>query len=262
MVKDALQWVDGFAKVLGIVMIALTIYVVFTSNPPMGLALQKSFLPDRVDVRSIITLVGGTVGGYISFAGAHRLLDAGVKGRRNIPRVNRSAISAILLASTMRVLLFLAALGVLAKGMVLKENNPAASLFQLAAGQAGYLIFGIVMWSAAITSVIGSTYTSFSFLRTLHPFIAAREKQLIILFTCVSAIIFILNGQPVQTLVLVGALNGFILPFSLGIILFAAYREKITGTYRHPVWLTVFGVLVAAATLWFSILTIAGFITR
>jgi Mn2+/Fe2+ NRAMP family transporter len=78
----------------------------------------------------------------------------------------------------------------------------------------------------------------------------------------VSAIIFILNGQPVQTLVLVGALNGFILPFSLGIILFAAYREKITGTYRHPVWLTVFGVLVAAATLWFSILTIAGFITR
>ena len=38
---------------------------------------------------AIITLVGGTVGGYISFAGAHRLLDAGLGGKENTKEVGR-----------------------------------------------------------------------------------------------------------------------------------------------------------------------------
>jgi Mn2+/Fe2+ NRAMP family transporter len=258
-VKDALKWMDGFTRLLGIVMLALTLYVVFSSRPPITEAVQKTFWPDKIDVKAILTLVGGTVGGYISFAGAHRLLDAGLTGEASLPKVNQSAVSAILLASTMRILLFLAALGVVSRGIPLTENNPAASVFQIASGQTGYKIFGIVMWSAAITSVIGSAYTSISFLKTFHPSLSNLQKPMLILFIAISAVIFILNGQPVKTLVFVGALNGFILPFSLGIILLAAYRKKIVQAYHHPGWLTVFGALVVVATLWMSFRTAASF---
>jgi Mn2+/Fe2+ NRAMP family transporter len=79
---------------------------------------------------------------------------------------------------------------------------------------------------------------------------------MILLFIIVSAIVFIMNGQPVQTLVFVGLLNGFTLPFALGIILLAAYRRNLVGSYRHPWWLTLFGVLVVLATLWFGIQTL------
>jgi Mn2+/Fe2+ NRAMP family transporter len=187
-------------------------------------------------------------------------LDAGLTGEASLPKVNQSAISAILLASTMRILLFLAALGVVSRGIPLTENNPAASVFQIASGQTGYKIFGIVMWSAAITSVIGSAYTSISFLKTVHPSMANRQKPMIILFIAISAVIFILNGQPVRTLVFVGTLNGFILPFSLGIILMAAYRKVIVRAYHHPWWMTVFGSLVVIATLWMSIVTAAKYL--
>ena len=44
---------------------------------------------------SIITLVGGSVGGYITFAGGHRLLDAGISGEENLDQVNRSSLMGI-----------------------------------------------------------------------------------------------------------------------------------------------------------------------
>jgi Mn2+/Fe2+ NRAMP family transporter len=92
--------------------------------------------------------VGGTVGGYITFAGAHRLLDAKITGQQNLPVVNRGALSAIGLASLMRLLLFIAALGVITAGGKLDPANPAASIFQLAAGQVGYKLFGVIIWAA------------------------------------------------------------------------------------------------------------------
>lgn len=251
--KESLRWMDLFAKVLGMVMIILTLYVVFVSKPPLAEALTKTLIPDKIDFLAIITLVGGTVGGYISFAGAHRLIDAGLTGPTHTKEVGRSAVSAILIASTMRILLFLAALGVVSKGLSLDAGNPAASVFQLAAGNIGYLIFGVIMWSAAITSVVGSAYTSISFFRSFHPFFEKNEKGLLVSFVLIALSIFITVGKPVKTLVFVGALNGFILPVALGIILLASSNKKIIGEYKHPLWLKIFGVLVVIATLYFSI---------
>ncbi|PHX74732.1 MAG: hypothetical protein CK547_01695 [Chitinophagaceae bacterium] len=247
--KESLKWMDIFAKALGMIMIVLTLYVVFISKPPIGEALQKSILPDKIDFLAIITLVGGTVGGYISFAGAHRLIDAGLTGAEHSKEVGQSAISAILIASTMRILLFLAALGVVSKGLSLDSTNPAASVFQLAAGNIGYLIFGIIMWSAAITSVVGAAYTSISFLKSFHHLIEKYEKGLLVGFVLISLSIFIYIGKPVKTLVFVGALNGFILPIAIGIVLLSVRNKKIIGEYKHPLWLTIFGLLVMAATI-------------
>jgi Mn2+/Fe2+ NRAMP family transporter len=253
LLRDALQWMDVFAKALGLVMIALVLYVVFQSRPPLGQAALRFIMPEQVDYRAILTLVGGTVGGYISFAGAHRLLDAGAIGAAARATVDRSAFSAILLASLMRVLLFLAALGVVSKGFELAANNPAASVFQFASGAYGYKIFGIVMWSAAITSVIGSTYTSLSFLQSLNGAIGRNRPIIKVAFILLSLFIFWWVGQPVRTLVFVGLLNAFVLPLALGMVLTAAHRPSMVGAYRHPVWMTVLGAMVLAATLWFGV---------
>jgi Mn2+/Fe2+ NRAMP family transporter len=246
-VREAGKLMDRFAQIMGFLMIALTLYVLFTANPPVGEAVVKSFVPDTIDMLAIVTLVGGTVGGYITFAGGHRLLDAGVKGVQALPQVTRGSISAIGIASIMRIFLFLAALGVVAQGLELDPSNPPASVFKLAAGDIGYKLFGIVMWAAAITSVIGAAYTSVSFIRTLNPKIEKYHKWVIIGFIVFSTLVFISIGRPVKVLILAGALNGLILPLSLGVMLVAAYKKNIVGDYKHPAWMTAFGALVVAS---------------
>jgi Mn2+/Fe2+ NRAMP family transporter len=151
---------------------------------------------------------------------------------------------AIGIASLMRVLLFLAALGIVYTGATLDPANPPSSIFKLASGEVGYKLFGLVMWSAAITSVVGSAYTSVSFIKSFHPWILAHQRAIIIVFILISTTIFLFIGKPVKTLVFVGALNGMILPVSLGVMLLAAYKMSIIKTYKHPIWLTVLGFLV------------------
>lgn len=247
LVKEAGRAMDRFTQALGVLMIGLTAYVALTSHPPVAQAAVRTLLPTRLELLPIVTLVGGTVGGYITFAGGHRLLDAGIRGRDALPAVTRGAVTGILVTSLMRVLLFLAALGVVTHGVPLDAANPPASVFRQAAGQLGYRVFGIVMWAAAVTSVVGASYTSVSFLRTLGRGIEARQRLAIIGFIVASTVIFLAVGRPVQVLILVGALNGLILPLSLGAMLLAVYRPRIVGEYRNPLWLTVFGGAVALA---------------
>ncbi|WCK54433.1 divalent metal cation transporter [Aneurinibacillus sp. Ricciae_BoGa-3] len=254
-VKEAGRAMDRFSQIAGFVMILLTIYVAIISSPPVGEAVVRTFAPVKIDILSIVTLVGGTVGGYITFAGGHRLLDAGIQGRKVLPQIQKGALSAIGIASIMRIVLFLAALGIVAKGLALNPANPPASVFQLAAGNIGYIIFGVVMWAASITSVIGSAYTSVSFIRTFHSSLERRQNWLIIAFIVLSTIIFVLVGKPVKILVLVGSLNGLILPISLGVMLIAAYRKKIVGDYKHPLWLTIFGIIIVVAMAFMGVYT-------
>lgn len=244
LIKEAGKAMDRFAQIAGFVMIGLTIYVMFTAKPPYGEAVMKTFIPNDISYLAIVTLVGGTVGGYITFAGGHRLIDAGIKGKEAIPQVTKSAVSAIGIASIMRIFLFLAAFGVVAQGFALNPSNPAASVFQIAAGTVGYKIFGIIMWAAAVTSVVGAAYTSVSFIRTFNPFIDKNYQWFIVGFIAISTIVFVSIGQPAKILVLVGSLNGLILPIALGVMLIAAYRKKIVGDYKHPLWMTIFGIII------------------
>ncbi len=249
MVREIGKAIDVFAKALGVLMILLVAYVVVISAPPWGEVAVRTFVPRRFDFLPVLTLVGGTVGGYITFAGGHRLVDAGVTGTEHLPDITRSAVSGILIASVMRVLLFLAFLGVVSKGAVLDPSNPPASAFGVAAGPLGSRLFGVVLWSAAITSVVGSAYTSVSFLRTLSGIVARNYQLAIVLFILLSASIFLTVGRPVQLLILAGSLNGLILPVTLGAVLVAASRPAIIGTYRHPKWLLYSGYLVVIVAL-------------
>lgn len=243
-IKEAGKAMDRFTQIAGFVMIILTVYVAATTAPPVGQAVANTFVPEHISIFAIVTLVGGTVGGYITFAGGHRLLDAGIKGKESIPQVTKSSVVGILITSVMRIALFLAVLGVVSKGLHIDESNPAASVFKLAAGNVGYKIFGLIMWSAAITSVIGAAYTSVSFFKTFSPKIEKNSRGIIIGFIVVSTLAFVTIGQPAKILVLVGSLNGLILPIALGTLLVAACKKNIVGDYKHPLWLTSTGALV------------------
>lgn len=255
-VKEAGRIMDKFTQAAGLVMIVLTLYVAVSSAPPVGEAVMKTFAPDTIDPMTIVTIVGGTVGGYITFSGGHRLIDAGITGKDALPQISRSAVTGIYLTGVMRVLLFLATLGVISAGMQLDSSNPPASVFQLATGNVGYKVFGVVMWAAAISSVVGAAYTSVSFIRTFNKWIDANYRWFVIAFIVFSTFVFAVVGQPVKTLILVGTLNGLILPVTLLVMLVAAHRKSIVGDYKHPVWITIFGAIVVAMTAYMGGLTL------
>ncbi len=227
--REAGRAMDRVAQALGTVMLALMSWVAFASRPPVGDALVRTVLPERIDPLAIVTIVGGTVGGYITFAGAHRLLDSGARGESGVALATRSAMLGIGVASAMRGLLFLAALGVVVGGVSLAgAANPAAAVFEGAAGATGRRLFGLVMWSAAITSVVGSAYTSVSFLRTLRPGLDDARRPMLLAFVALSTAVFLAVGKPVKVLVLAGALNGLILPLGLAAMLVASRRSALS----------------------------------
>ncbi|WZL72223.1 divalent metal cation transporter [Clostridiaceae bacterium 35-E11] len=244
--KDAGPAIDKFVKILGGLMILIVAYVAVVTKPPVGEAIYRSVVPENFKtlIFPTITLLGGTVGGYITFAGGHRLIDAGITGEENLGEITKGSVMGIIIASVMRVFLFLAVLGVVSRGLALDPSNPAASAFQHGAGMIGYKFFGIVLWAAGITSVIGAAYTSVSFLKTLHPTIEKNEKYFIIAFIVASTFIMAWLGKPAKLLILAGSLNGLILPVTIGTILLASKRKDIVGDYKHPTWLLVFGVLI------------------
>lgn len=255
--KEVGKTIDVFVKILGIAMIGLTCYVMYSSHPPYLKALQHSFFPEHINIKMIVTLVGGTVGGYISFAGAHRLLDANIKGVASLPKVSQSAVTGILITSVMRYILFLAALGVVWAGTKLSTTNPASSVFLEAAGTIGYKFFGIVMWAAAITSVIGASYTSVSFFKTFSPTLDKNQKWLITGFILFSTIVFLISNQaPTFILITAGMFNGLILPVALAMMLIAVNKKKLFPNYKHPLWLQIIGWLIVAIMTYMSIETI------
>ncbi|CZR96718.1 MULTISPECIES: NRAMP family divalent metal transporter [unclassified Clostridioides] len=259
MSKNSNSLVDKITKFLALGMIIIVGYVAISNHPPVGEAVFKMVKPENPKglIFPIITLLGGSVGGYITFAGGHRLIDGGITGEENIKEITKSSLLGILVATMMRVLLFLAILAVVSKGLQLDPENPAASAFKFSAGAIGYKFFGLVLWSAAITSVIGAAYTSVSFLKTLNPFIDKYEKYFIIAFIAISTLIMAFIGKPATLLILAGSLNGLILPITLGIMLIASKRKDIVGDYKHPTWLLIFGVIVVLISAYTGITSLS-----
>ena len=255
--KSASKLMDKLTQILGAMMILLIGYVAFSTNPPVGSAVKETFVPSSINLMAIITLIGGTVGGYIMFSGGHRLIDAGVVGEENLPQVNKSAILGMSVATIVRVFLFLAVLGVVSLGNQLDAGNPAADAFMIAAGTVGYKIFGLVFLAAALTSIVGAAYTSVSFLKTLFKVVKDNENFFIIGFIVVSTLILIFLGKPVKLLVLAGSLNGLILPITLAITLIASKKEGIVGKYKHSNILFYLGWVVVLVTAYIGVKSLA-----
>jgi len=247
---------DQLTKILGILKIGLTLLIVYAAHPPILEAVHHTFIPEKISLLAIVTIVGGTVGGYITFSGAHRLIDAGIAGTEHIKFVTKSATRGILISSLMRFILFLAAVGVVSKGIHLDKNNPAATVFESAGGRWGLFIFGIVLWSAAISSVIGASYTSYSFIKNLKIKFLQNERKVITAFIIISTSIFVFLGKPKELLLMAGLVNGFILPFALSIMLIAGRKLPILKQYKYPIWIEVMGWMVVVMMGTMSVLAL------
>ncbi|WP_272660664.1 NRAMP family divalent metal transporter [Providencia sp. PROV150] len=261
--RKASTFIDRLIIGLGVVMIGLTLFVAIASNPPVGEALRQSVLPDTVDFAMITTIVGGTVGGYICYAGAHRLLDKGAVGIENIKVVSSAATKGILVVGLMRYILFLAILGVVASGVTIDISghaaNPASQAFQAAAGNFGLRIFGLILWAAALTSVIGAAYTSMSFLTAFKSSITERQRNVAtIIFIAVSLIVYLFMGTaPAALLVFAGGFNGLILPIGLTLFVYIGWkRSDLMSGYHYPRWLLWSGVVTCALTWYMGAMSV------
>ncbi len=253
--KKAGVAVDRIVVFLGAVMIALTAYVAVTSKPPVGRALKNVVLPESISFLAITTLLGGTIGGYIIYAGAHRLLDSGITGEQNVRSISRTSVIGVITTGVMRVVLFLAILGVVAAGAHLNPNNQAGSAFHHAAGEVGLRLFGIVFWAAAISSVIGASYTSITFITSRTRTGGRTRTGLVVAFIAVTAIAYVLIGAaPTTLLVFAGAFNGVLLPIGVGIILWVATaRPDVLNDYHYPRWLLVIGWAAWVLTVYLAV---------
>lgn len=258
-IKEIGSMLDSFTKILGTIKILLTLFIAYAAHPPLFESMKHTFIPEKISTAAIITIVGGTVGGYITFSGAHRLIDAGITGEKNISLVNKSALSGIIISTFMRFILFLAVVGAIRQGVVLDKNNPAGSVFQLAAGAFGFKLFGVVLWFAALSSVVGAGYTSVSFVKTFHPIFVKYERICISIFILISTLVFVLVGKPKELLIFAGTINGFILPFALALILIAVTKKSIMKNYKHPIWMQTAGWLVVLVMGVMSVLAILNF---
>ena len=256
--KRAGAALDVIVGILGALMILLMLYVAISSNPPVAEALRQSVAPEAVDFKVITTLIGGSVGGYIVFAGVHRLIDAGHTGPENMDYVSRSAITGIIVTGIMRVLLFLAVLGVVTTGVALSKDNTAADVFYHAAGDFGRRAFGLVLWAAGLSSVIGASFTSISFL-TKQGFDPQKRGWLTVGFIVVSSVIYLLLGSaPQKLLIFAGAFNGLILPIGFAVVLFVGFfRRDLLHGYKPPMWMLVLGAVTLVGCAWMGWSSIA-----
>lgn len=259
MSKKAGLALDRIVVGLGAVMILLMLYVAVVSSPPVGEALKNTVMPEEVDFLVITTLIGGTVGGYITFAGAHRMIDSRLTGPEHLKEITQGSVLGIIVTGIMRALLFLAVLGVVAAGVTLSQDNTAADAFYNAAGEIGLRFFGVVLWAAGLTSVIGASYTSITFVTTQTT--APRLRTILtVAFIAVCAVAFLLlNAAPQALLIFAGAFNGLILPIGFAIVLWVAWRRTdLLQGYRYPRWLLIIGGLAWVLTIFLGYKSFSG----
>lgn len=268
--KKAGVALDRLMVICGSVLILLMLYMVFVTQPPVGEAAVQSVAPVLPEGEGIndfffvtTALIGGTVGGYITYAGAHRLIASGHTGPENAKAMARTSVMGIAVASVIRILLFLAVLGVITTYTTLQStdyDNVAASAFLTVLGEWGLRVFGITFWIAAITSIFGATYTTVSFVTTqkTSPKVKAYCFAGFLILTC--GIFVVLGQAPTTLLIMAGAFNGAVLPLGFAVILTAAWFKQgsLLKGYRYPKWLLVAGTIVWLLTIYMGVNSLAG----
>lgn len=161
-----------------------------------------------------------------------------------------------------RILLFLAVFGVIATGATLDASNPAADAFRQGAGELGYFIFGLVLFVASITSVVGNSYMAISLIKTLFPVVARNEKAWCVGFIIITSLGTVTMNMPILLLMLAGLVNSIILPIVLGTVLVATKKKEIVGDYQHPKYLTLTGIAIVVVMAGASLTNIGNFMAK
>ena len=139
-------------------------------------------------------------------------------------------------------------------GAKLDPASQAASAFEHAADEVGLRVFGIVLWAASITSVIGASYTSVSFLTSRTRTKERTRSLMVVAFIVITTVIYVSIGTaPVTLLIFAGAFNGLLLPVGISVVLWAAWRRAdLLHGYDYPRWLLAIGALAWLLTIYLA----------
>ena len=105
--KKANDIVGRVAQILGGIIIVVMLVVAFMAKPPVGDAVAHIFTPENPKelIPVMVTLLGGSCGGYITFSGAHKLLDAGWGGKpEEVKHFRKSVLTGICVSGSVRIL--------------------------------------------------------------------------------------------------------------------------------------------------------------
>ncbi|MDK6863275.1 NRAMP family divalent metal transporter [Nosocomiicoccus ampullae] len=233
-----------------IIAIIILAYLFTATDVPYDVTLAKTVLPmiDYDIVTTIAMMVALSIGGYISFAGAHRLIDVEITGEKYKAAVTRSAVYSVIIVTVTRLLLFFTILGLSKSNVILFKDNLLESAFSEVFGGLGSYALGILFICASLTSIVSVAYTTGTFIKSVNDIIKKYIDVVLLMLVLTSWFIFLLKGEEVVLLQITTILNGLILPVILGGILHASRRTDIVGDYRHPLWLSIYGVLSLAVS--------------
>lgn len=233
-----------------IIAIILLAYAFTATDVPYDVTLAKTVLPmiDYDIVTTIAMMVALSIGGYISFAGAHRLIDVEITGEKYKTAVTRSAAYSVIIVTVTRLLLFFTILGLSRSNVILFKDNLLESAFSEVFGGLGSYALGILFICASLTSIVSVAYTTGTFIKSVNDIIKKYIDVVLLMLVLTSWFIFLLKGEEVVLLQITTILNGLILPVILGGILHSSRRSDIVGHYRHPLWLSIYGVLSLAVS--------------
>src|SRR5699024_10245466 len=173
----------------------------------------------------LTALSGGTAAGYITFTGAHRLIDSGLSGPEHVKDITTTSVMGIIITGVMRVLLFLAVLGVAATGVALSEDNTAADSFFHAAGEFVLRAFVLFIFVAGLSSIIGASYSSITFATTQRVAPRIRNLLAVVFVIGCTILLVVLNSAPLKLLIFADAFNGIIVPNALALLMWVAFRR-------------------------------------
>ena len=126
-------------------------------------------------------------------------------------------------------------------------------MFLMATSEIGLRFFGVVLWAAGLTSVVGASYTSISFITTQKTSTRTRSFMTIAFIAVCAGIYLWLNQAPQKLLVFAGAFNGLILPIGFAVVLWVAWRRRdLLQNYKYPAWLLIIGVATWLLTLYLA----------
>ena len=231
-----------FSFIVSIILLSF-LFVMF--DVPYSLVFARTVIPDIEfnTITSIATMVALSIGGYISFSGAHRLIDIGVTGEQYKKEVTKSAAYSVLIVTAVRFILFLTILGLTNKNVIIFEDNILEGAFLEIFGDIGIYALGILFVAASISSIIGATYTIGTFIKPMNVIIKTHIDTILMMIVLTSWFVYLLTGEDVMLIKVASILNGLIIPVILGGVLHASKRKDITKSYKHPSWLFVYGVI-------------------
>ena len=234
-VREVGKMLDGFTKILGTVKILLTLIIAFSAHPPVLQALHHTLLPVQISAASIVTIVGGTVGGYITFSGAHRLLDAGIKGPRPAGGGHAQRHQRHRHLYHHAVCAISGHCGRAQQGRGAGPGQPGGQRVSVGGGRSGLPHFRRHFVERGHFLGGGRGLHVGVVFQDVSPRVSHATSGCV--FRCSSCCLrpfLCWVGKPTQLLVFAGFINGLILPIALAIVLIAATRRASCAATATP----------------------------